>query len=268
MRTIKIRLFIVLIVLVPFLAGGVFTVNSATDEEEMIFIPPAKERSMGRKLHKQILDKFDLPVDPLVQERISRIGEKLAQTSDRKDMVYRFTALDHEKDNCFNAFAAPGGYIYIFDDLVEAVKTDDNIAAVLAHEMGHVEAKHAVKRMQGDVAIAALMLIGTQMNTEKGTHEKAACAIAELMSAYSRQDEKQADELSIKYLKGAGYDPRAAVKVIEKLQALRKKAPRARYSYYRSHPYLSERASYLDKYERGHASFDSYINLVTDKGGM
>ncbi len=261
-------IFTAFIMLAPFLSGWIFTVNQATDEEEMIFIPPAKERSMGRKLHKKILDKFDLPVDPLMQERVSRIGEKLARAGDRKDIVYRFTVLDNEKDNCFNAFAAPGGYIYIFDDLAEAVETDDNIAAVLAHEMGHIEAKHAVKRMQGNVAIAALMLVSAQMKSEKGTRGKAACAITELMGAYSRQDEKQADELSVKYLKDAGYDPRAAVKVIEKLKALRKKAPRARYSYYRSHPYLSERASYLEKYARGHASFDSYINLVTDKGGM
>ena len=106
---------------VPFLMGGIMTINPATEEEELVFVPAAKERNMGRKIHKKVLKHFDEPVDPLVQERVSRIGKKLALGTDRKDIVYRFTVLDHEKDDFYNAFAAPGGYIYIFTDMVEVL---------------------------------------------------------------------------------------------------------------------------------------------------
>ncbi len=261
MRKNKTLVFLTVLFFLPFLAGGVMSINPATEEEELVLIPAVKERNMGRKIDQQVREQFDLPVDPLTQKRVEEIGEKLALGADRKDVVYRFTVLNHEKDDYYNAFAAPGGYVYVFEDLVEVLETDDNVAAVLAHEIGHVEARHSVKRLQANLGLTALMLLGAQMQKERGTPEKANAAIGQLMSAYSRHDERQADELSVKYMRRAGFDPNGAVNAMEKLKELRKKAPRARYSFYRSHPYLSERIAYLKKFIKGYTDFDSYINL-------
>lgn len=248
--------------MVPLSAGAVTAINPATDEKDLIIIPAEKERNMGKKLHKKIQKHFDLPVDPLMQERITKIGERLSRGSDRKDIVYRFTVLNAEEEDFYNAFAAPGGYVYIFDDLVEVLGTDDNVAAVLAHEMGHVEARHSVKRAQANIGITALMLVGAQMKSEKGTYSKATEAVGQLMAAYSRNDEKEADELSVKYMELAEFDAEGAVEALKTLKALRKKAPRRKYSIYKSHPYLSERIAHIKNFIKGSSSFDTYINLT------
>jgi len=257
--------FAVILVLVPFVLGSLLTVNPATNEEELILISAAKERKIGRGFDEAVKKHYTLPVDPLMQERLVAIGEKIAEGTDRKDIVYRFKVLNDKRENNCNAFAAPGGYIYVFDDLIEILETDDNVAAVLAHEMGHIEAKHSVKRMQGSLAATLLMLAGAQVQNDGKTAAAANMAIGQLMSAYSRQDERQADELSIKYMKLAGFDPQGTLGALGKLQELRKNAPRMPYFVYKSHPYLSERMAYLKVHINGYTDFDSYINLVSEK---
>ena len=257
--------FIALLTFSPFLIGSVLTINPATDEKEIIFISAAKERNMGRRIDEKVREHFNLPVDPLVQKRIQEIGERIAAGADRDEIIYRFTVLDHEKDDFYNAFAAPGGYIYIFTDLIDALETDEKIAAVLAHEIAHVEAKHSIKRLQGNIGATILMILGSQVSKDGRSTEEANMAIAQLMAAYSRHDETQADELSVKDLKRAEFNPEGAVDSLKSLKKLRKKALRMKNTFYRSHPYLSERIADLKKYIKGYTDFDSYINLVTDK---
>lgn len=256
---------IIILFLTPFLTGGVTSINPATDEEEIILIPAVKERNIGRKLNDQINKQYTIPVDPLLDQRVTRIGDRLALYTDRRDIIYRFKVLDDEKDNNYNAFAAPGGYVYVFSDLMEALKTDDNIAAVLAHEMAHVEAKHSIKRLQANLGITALMLLGTQVKAEQGTYSAMSNAIGQLMASYSRSDERQADELSVRYLRLAGFDAYGAIRALEILRDFRKKAPTIQYIFFRSHPYLSERIAYLKKYISGHSDFDSYINIIPEE---
>lgn len=251
-------------VLLPLLTGFT-TVNPATDEREVIFISPEKERAMGKRFHGRVLKHFDMPVDPLLEEKVKGIGEELAEVSDRKEIIYTFTVLNHDKDRFYNAFAAPGGYVYIFDDLVNALEDEGQIASVLAHEMGHIEAKHAIKRFQGDIGATLLMLLGMNMNKETGDFQKANRALGQLMSEYSRSDEEQADLLAVKYMKASGFDPEEAVNALKKMQELRKKGPRRKYSSYRTHPYYSERISYIEKQIKGHMDFDAYINIVSQE---
>jgi predicted Zn-dependent protease len=262
---LKFLVFVTLLLSASFPAGAGIAINPATDEAELILIPAAKERNMGRSIDQEIRKKFDIPVDPLIQERVEKLGERIAAGTDRKDLVYRFTVLDDEKDDNYNAFAVPGGYIYIFSDLVEKLQTDDTIAAVLAHEMGHEEARHAIKRLQGSLGATALMLLGTQMQSDPGSYAALNAAIGQLMAAYSRHDERQADELSIKYLKRAGFDPEGTIDALRALKKLRKKASEMKYFFYKSHPYLSERIAHLRNFIKGYTNFDSYINMVPRK---
>ncbi|HNX91277.1 MAG TPA: M48 family metalloprotease [Candidatus Omnitrophota bacterium] len=242
-------------------SGDYVKFNPATDEEEVVLITDEQEKNMGKRIDEEVWKEYDMPVDPLVEERIEKIGERLAACTERKNIVYHFRVLDHKKDGFYNAFAVPGGYIYIFDDLVNELKDDDKIAGVLAHEMGHVEARHSVKRMQTSLGVTALMILGSQMNTTLGDYSKASKAINEMMADYSRTDERKADELAVKYMMQAGFDPEGAVGAIQTLQRLQKKAPIRKYSTYKSHPYISERVSYLRACIDGRTGFDSYINL-------
>lgn len=266
----KILILTAIILLTPFLTAGIMTLNPATDEEELILISNAKEREIGKNIDEQVRKQYALPVDSLMQKRVEDIGARLSPGSDRRDIIYRFTVLDDKKnkDKNYNAFAAPGGYIYIFSDLVEAMEKDDSVAGILAHEMGHVEARHAIKRLQGSIGLTALMLLGTQMETDQGTYIAANNAIGELFCAYSRQDERQADELSVKYMRLAGFNPDGAIEAFNILRELRKKAPPMAYFFYKTHPYLSERAAYLKNFIRGHIDFNSYINLIEEKGSF
>ena len=238
--------------------------NPATEDEELILIPPDKEESMGRKLHAQIMEHYPDPVDPAMQYRVRNIGYKLSDVAERKNIVYRFTVLQSDKKNNYNAFATPGGYIYIFDTFVKALKNDDLIAAVLAHEMAHGEALHAVKRAQGSAALTALMFVSTQVEKQPGTTVKFNSAMGHLVASYSRNDERQADELAVKYMKKAGFEPSAVVGAMECMQDLHKNSRLYRYATYKSHPYLSERISYLKKIVNGRHDFDSYSNLTID----
>ena len=261
----EIKFFLSILLLVPFLTGGIISVNPATDEEEIIFIPAAKERNMGRNINEKVHEHFDLPVDPLMQERIANIGKKIASETDRRDIVYRFTVLKGKKEDNYNAFAAPGGYVYIFSDLVEELKDEEKIAGVLAHEMAHVEAKHSIKRLQGSLGVVALMLLGTQMKKGEGSAVSLNSAINQLMAAYSRKDERQADELSVKYMERAGYDPGGTIGALKTLKKLRKKATRMKYFFNKGHPYISERIAHLKTIIKGYTDFESYINIVSDR---
>ncbi|MBU0682976.1 MAG: M48 family metalloprotease [Candidatus Omnitrophica bacterium] len=257
--------YICLLLLVPSMLGSMVSVNPATNEEEMVLISASKEREIGRKLCEQVKKAYSLPVDPLVQKRVEEIGRKLASGSDRKDLVYWFTVLKDKKKDNYNAFALPGGYVYIFSDLVEVLETDDNIAAVLAHEIGHIEARHSVKRLQGSLAATVLMLAVAQTGTDSGSYESANIAMGQLLSAYSRKDERQADELSLKYVKLAGFNSTGIIGALTKLKEIRKDGPRMMYASYKSHPYVSERIAYLKTHINGYTDFDSYINLVAEK---
>jgi len=261
----KQMVFAAILVSIPFIVGAFFSVNPATNEEELVLVPAVKERKMGRNFDEAVKKHFKLPVDPLVQSRVRELGEKLAKHADRKELVYRFKVLSDKREKNYNAFAAPGGYVYIFDDLVELLDADDNIAAVLAHEIGHIEAKHSVKRMQGSLAATLLVLASGQAQKEKGTHAATNMAIGQLLSAYSRHDERQADELSVKYMRRAGFNTDGILGALEKLRTERQKGPRMAYFTFKSHPYLSERMAYVKTHINGYTDFDSYINLVSNE---
>lgn len=248
----------------PSATADIDSFNPATEKEQILFIPTEKEKNMGRAIDKQVREKFDLPVDPLMEERVEEIGRRIALGATRKDLVYKFSVIKGKEKDYYNAFATPGGYIYIFSDLVDQLKIDDALAGVLAHEMGHIEAKHPLARLQGAIGATALMVLTNQMPADGETKVRANMAIGQLMAAYSRDDEREADNLSVKYLKEAGFDPSGSVQALETLKGLRKKAPLMKFSFYKSHPYLSERIADLKKESKGSADFDAYIN-VTDK---
>jgi len=239
--------------------------NKATKKDELIFMSTEKEKIIGLKISKQVEEKFSGPDDPLVQERIEKIGEKVSAVCERKDVIFRFKVISDPEEEIFNAFALPGGYIYIFDDMVKAMETDDRIAAILAHEVGHVAAKHSIKRLQSALGMNALLLLGVGMSASGGASGRdvaeASNALSHLMASYSREAEVEADMLSVRYLREAGFDPGGVVGALLCLQAMRKKGPIRRYMYFRTHPYLSERLSRAKMEVNGQMDFNSFMNL-------
>lgn len=241
--------------------------GEAIDVDDLIPVSAEKERKMGESISKQVEKQYEEVDDPLIQKRFEEIGKKLAVVSDRQDFIYRFKVLKAkgEKEKYYNAFALPGGYVYMFDALIEVMETDDKIAAITAHEIGHISARHTVKRLQSSLGINALLILALATATDGRTVAKTNEALTQLMMSYSREDELEADTLSVKYLKKAGFNPDGALDSLLTMQDLRKKGQEFRYRYFRSHPYLSERISAVRSEIKGYTDFDSYINLPEKK---
>ena len=242
--------------------------NLATGKEEIILIPSEKEVRMGESLSKQVENKMKPDDNYEYQEKVGNIGQKLALACDRKDIIYYFKVLANQEDeqNNYNAFALPGGYVYIFKALLEKLDTDDEIAAILAHEIGHVSARHAMKRLQSSFGYEALRFLIIRGAEDSYSRYKANEAINQLMLSYSRDDELEADRLAVRYLKKAGYKQEAMLTVLDKLLKLEMQGPIRPKRYWYTHPYLGDRRGAMSQEITGQMDFDDYINYTPDEG--
>jgi len=233
--------------------------NTATGKEDIIFVDTQKEVNIGRNIAQAIekSKEIDLDPDPLMTERVSEVGRKIASVSDRKEVEYAFRVID--KDDV-NAFALPGGYVFVFKGLVDKVSSDDELAAVIAHEIAHVVARHSIKRLQGSVGYDILRILMAITGAGSGDAGRIDSAFGQLIMSYSREDEALADKMAIKYLKEAGYDPWAIVSLLKKLQDADKVAPIRPYSSYRSHPHVADRIRMVKKELAGEVDFSDYMN--------
>ena len=171
--------------------------NLATHREETSYTTTDKEVALGRKLATQVEKHDEVLLDEPMQARIRTIGERLASVSDRHDVLYHFTVL---KDDEVNAFSLPGGYVFVNEGLVKKTKSDDELAAVLAHEIGHVAARHSMKRYEGGLAAQLLQLATLAAARSAPAAQGLVVAVHSAQLSYARQDELEADGLGVTYL--------------------------------------------------------------------
>lgn len=229
--------------LVFFIAGCATVYNPATDRREVILIDSGQEVQIGRAMSEEIIKREHKPLEhPARQLMVNRVGQRLVRASDRVDIVYHFMVLD---DPDLNAFALPGGYIYIYSGLLSRVD-ETMLAAILAHEIGHVAAKHSVKKMQsalGYNVLIGIVLAGLGAKDPGMADQIAGLSgtVYDLLSrGYSREDELAADRLALVYLGRAGYDPYAMVRVLELLD--KEQGPGGRvFEVLSTHPRMAER---------------------------
>ncbi|MCK5014710.1 MAG: M48 family metalloprotease [Candidatus Omnitrophica bacterium] len=255
MKTRKLFFFIALVTV--FLQGCATEYNLATKKQETLLYGTEKEVKIGETIAPKIEAQYDILTDVDVNERLQRILDRIVAVCDRKDLVYFIKAID---EDLINAVSLPGGYVYVFRGLIERVDNDDQLAGVIAHEVGHITAKHGIKRMQNAYAALALQIVSTQTNARVASGVN--LAINSLFLEYSQKDEFEADRLSVKYLKKAGYDPKAMVAFLKKLKAEGEKDPLKKYSYWRTHPYISQRISVVNQEITGKLEFKDYLNLI------
>ena len=223
-------------------ALGCATYNSATGRNEVIFISTSSEVSLGNQLHRELSRKNKIIEDTDETKRLERIGHRLSRISDRQDFQYQFHLVD---SNEVNAFTVPGGHVYFYTGLFRKLKTDNEIAAVLAHEIGHCAAKHTIKKFQSTMEYNVLRNVVMNVLAVKvpGIQNIAglgADGIMNLaMTAYSRQDEYEADRLGIKYLYLSGFDINAMINVLEVLQEAQKGGGPP--LILRTHPFVKDR---------------------------
>jgi predicted Zn-dependent protease len=208
-----------------------------------------EERILGQQFLAQIRGRFEIVEDDSATKFINDLGHYLIRPLETKPFPFKFYII---KDNTLNAFAAPGGHIFVFSGLVEALDSVDELAAVMCHEIGHVSARHLAQRIEQDqkINLAALagilagVFVGGPAGEAIATGSVAAGLQAQLY--YSRNDERQADQLSFKYLKSAGFDPSGMVTSLEKIEKNQWQGVDKVPTYLKTHPSGPERMSNLD----------------------
>jgi len=208
-----VRPILLLSVLVATLLASC-AVNPVSGHSEIVLMSESQEIATGRQNHPKILARFGRYDDPELQQYVTQVGERLAAKSHRAGLIYRFTVLDSTD---VNAFALPGGYIYITRGLLAYLNSEAQLAAVLGHEIGHVTARHSVRQQTAATATGIGYTIASILVPELGhpqAHDLYGLLSNALLSGYGREHELEADRLGADYLARTGGDPEAMLAVI------------------------------------------------------
>ena len=182
-------------------------------KKSLILISTSQEVSLGKEFAAQVDTTNPLSHDSILVAYVDEVGQKVARISDRADLNYHFSVIDTP---VVNAFACPGGYIYVYTGLLETMDNEAQLAGVLAHEVSHVVARHGVKRLQQVLGLQVLLSIALGESSQL-TQQAVSIGLAVLLQAYSRDNEFEADEYGTVYMQKAGYNPEGMVQLLEKL---------------------------------------------------
>ena len=204
-----------------------------------------KEMAMGRQLALEVQKQSRMVDDPILGEYINRIGQNLARHSDARIPV-SFQVIDSDS---VNAFTLPGGYIFVNSGLIRLAQTEAELAGAIAHEIGHVAARHSTRQQTreqiANLATIPLVLLGGW--TGYAVRQGAGVGIPMTFLSFSRQFEGEADLLGLEYMYKAGYDPTASIDIFERIDSLQKTRPGAVAKVFATHPMTFDRIRMAQK---------------------
>lgn len=229
-----------------------------------MLISPDQERAMSYSAYKEILKKERINRDPNLNQMIKRVGRNIAVSSNRPDYAWEFILVDNDK--IANAFALPGGKVFVYTGILKHTRDEAGLATVISHEVAHVIARHGAERMSmsllaqlGEVAVRAAVSSQSAEAVRAFDTAYGIAANVGVFLPYSRTQEFEADHIGLILMAKAGYDPRSALRFWERMsmekdkpeppvflsthptdqariQKIRELLPEA-LSYYRGHPY-------------------------------
>jgi predicted Zn-dependent protease len=206
----------VFLVLAAAMLGGC-EINPETGKVVFNVVPPDDEREIGSEAHKQVLAEFGgVYYDPALADYVERIGQKLVKQSEFRKFDYRFTILDSPE---INAFALPGGYIYVTRGLLALLGSEAELAAVLGHELAHVKARHGAQRlsrMKFEERFCSAFVCDFELPV---LGDMAQVGLDLAFGGFTKAQELESDDLGIFYMQRAGYDPLAMASFLRKLKA-------------------------------------------------
>ncbi len=192
--------------------------NPATGERQLTLVSEKQEIELGRNAAREVAATIGLVDNPGLQTYVSRLGKQLAQKAERPQLPWSFAVVD---DPTPNAFALPGGFIFITRGLLAYLSSEAELAMVLGHEIGHVTARHSVERIsQQEVAQLGLGLGMILVPDLARYGELAGAGVQLLFLKFSRDDERQADDLGFRYALADNYDVRSGARVFATLAAI------------------------------------------------
>lgn len=207
-------------------------------EAGLFSISTKEEIDLGKNTARELEKKYGVVQDPVLQERINQIGQRIVGVCDRKDLPYTFKVLNTDE---INALAVPGGYVYLYKGLVDYMPSDEELAGVISHEVGHIVKRHTVRRIEKNMGISLLFNIFFKDRGQVLQN----LAFNAIMADYSRDDERQADELGFTYAMRAGYSPYSMLLTLHKLK---EKEGRSSYGLFSSHPNTGSRIGQVEGY--------------------
>lgn len=203
------------------------------------------EATIGRKFSLVIQAQLPLLRDPVVRRYIHRLGQKLVTHLENAEFTYQFGVIQEPH---INAFAAPGGYIYVHSGLIQRVQTDDELASVLGHEIAHVQGHHMIRQQQETKFLSYAGLASLALALINPVLAAGASSIAGIKQLeYQRQLEEEADYRGLHYLAQAGFDPNAMPRFFATMQKEDQMNSVDVPVYLRSHPLSQERMSYIER---------------------
>ena len=196
------------------LALGSCAQNPVTGKQDFVMMSEEQEINLGLRADQQVRRQYKVYPDRALQEYVDSIGQKVAAKSHRPNIKYRFTVVDSPE---INAFALPGGYVYITRGILAYLNSEAELAAVLGHETGHVTARHGVRQQSAaqaaQLGVVVASIFVPELATNAGSNLTNVLGGA-LLSGYGREHELEADRLGADYLARSGYDPHAMIRVV------------------------------------------------------
>jgi predicted Zn-dependent protease len=199
------------ILLAACLVLGACAKNPVTGDSDFALVSESEEVEQGRSYHPEIIKTYGLYDDPELQDYVSRIGQMLAKKSHRSNLEFHFTVLDSAE---INAFALPGGYIYVTRGIMAYLDSEAELAGVLGHEIGHVTARHSVRQQAGQFASSLLSVLISATTGQSSLGNLSQQLSTGIIRGYGREHELEADRLGAEYLHKTGYDPDNMLEVI------------------------------------------------------
>ena len=211
------------------------------------FLTDADEIAIGREFSREIEREIKLYTDPEVVRYVDELGQTLVRHSKRTNIRYYIKVVDTDE---VNAFALPGGYLYINRGLISLSETESELAGVIGHEIGHVVGRHGAKSLSRQLGLE--IITGMISGRNPTGVQRVASQLAGIggilgMFHYSRQAEREADALAVENLRDAGYDPDGVTRFFEKLLEIKDRDPGALATLFSTHPPSRERIENTQK---------------------
>ena len=220
------RTLLSLIIVPALLTGcGSAMVNPVTGQSERSVMSEANEIAQGQKAHEEVLREYGVVKNARLQAYVNDLGQRLAQSSHRNNLQWHFTVLDSPE---INAFALPGGYVYVTRGLMAYMEDEADLAGVIGHEIGHVTARHGAQRatrsQDAGLGVFAATVLGAVLESQglagagQAASQVSQTVASGYIASYGREQELQADSLGAEYLSRSNYDPKNMVNVITALK--------------------------------------------------
>ena len=213
---------------------GACVKNPVTGKRQLALMSESQEIAMGQASHPEVLSEFGAVDNEELQQYFSRIGNQLAKVSHRPNLPWQFTVVDSP---VVNAFAVPGGYVYLTRGILEYMNNEAELAGVLGHEIGHVTARHSVTQIsQGQLMNLGLGLGSVFSSRFQQVGGLAQMGLEVLMLKYSRDHERESDQLGLDYMAKCGYDPEQMSKFFQVFVNMKEENQQSLPNWLSSHP--------------------------------